>query len=71
MEGRIDVSARTDRLILCSICHKPIVGYGNFAWPYMEGSDAICCDRCNEAYVLPARLRLLYSRSFAETAESE
>jgi hypothetical protein len=37
----------------CSICGRLFTGYGNNAKPVNEGR---CCDECNAAHVIPARL---------------
>lgn len=38
----------------CCICGKEFNGFGNNPWPVkMEGK---CCDECNGAHVIPARL---------------
>ena len=36
----------------CGICEEEFEGKGNSAEPYAPG---ICCDDCNNMYVLPAR----------------
>jgi hypothetical protein len=40
----------------CIICNKQYTHYGNNAMPVSEG---LCCDKCNELVVIPARLQLL------------
>ena len=49
-----DMEEAEARKELCSICHKPIEGWGNNAWPVVN--DGRCCDHCNWSVVLPARL---------------
>ena len=39
----------------CCICGKETYGYGNSALPIKNG---ICCNDCNNKFVIPARLRL-------------
>lgn len=57
------------KTLTCDICHKPISGYANLAWPYLQSNkEAICCDRCNDLYVLPARIMMLYSNAEQEIA---
>ena len=38
---------------VCSICQLVYTGWGNNAWPVNEGR---CCDNCNAAVVIVARL---------------
>lgn len=37
----------------CCVCGKTFVGYGNNADPVADG---VCCDECNSAKVIPARV---------------
>tara|TARA_Y100000593_G_scaffold19936_1_gene39946 strand:+ start:907 stop:1071 length:165 start_codon:yes stop_codon:yes gene_type:complete len=37
----------------CVICHKQTKGYGNNSAPLNEG---LCCDKCNQKFVIPRRL---------------
>lgn len=46
---------------VCCICHCEFTGWGNNPWPVNDEEDARCCDACNEAFVVPARI----SRMFA------
>ena len=39
----------------CDVCGEDYYGYGNNAFPVADG---FCCNRCNAAYVLPARIAL-------------
>lgn len=41
---------------VCDICKKEIKGKGNDSQPIKKG---ICCDECNQKYVIPARTKLL------------
>ena len=43
---------------VCCICGCEYKGDGNNARPYEEGQ---CCDKCNEAYVIPYRLMLMFA----------
>lgn len=45
----------------CCICGKEFEGYGNNPYPLADGEDKRCCDECNWAYVIPARLAKLES----------
>lgn len=38
---------------VCPICGKEYEGFGNNALPVYDG---ICCDECNERFVIPTRL---------------
>ena len=40
----------------CCICGADVVKYGNNPWPIYWNSNKRCCDKCNFAYVIPARL---------------
>ena len=42
----------------CSICNEEFDGFGNNAEPINDGR---CCDFCNFAMVIPARLEMLDS----------
>ena len=42
---------------VCVICGTPLNGYGNNADPVADGR---CCDDCNIAFVIPARMRILF-----------
>ena len=54
----------------CCICGKEIKGYGNNPWGALNKNDELiafdeddrCCDECNEQYVIPGRLYLIYSK---------
>lgn len=41
---------------ICCICGKKFTGYGNNAAPVKDGR---CCDHCNIAVVIPARIAQL------------
>ncbi len=45
--------------MVCNICGKPIVGYGNNPYPICDTDEERCCDECNDAYVIPARLLMM------------
>lgn len=53
----------------CCICGTEFVGYGNNAEPIRKG---VCCDRCNERYILTSRI-LSWSGAFeiARTHQEE
>ena len=42
----------------CSICGDNYRGFGNNAEPF----QGICCDNCNEAIVIPARINQLVNK---------
>ena len=51
--------------LICSICHKPIEPHplsgwagGNNAEPLNSGR---CCDACDQMFVIPERIRLIYA----------
>lgn len=42
---------------VCCICGKECENeYGNNPYPLFTGKDERCCDKCNDSYVLYARL---------------
>ena len=41
-----------EKQLICSICGKPIKGYGHNSVPVKEGR---CCDECNVKVVIPTR----------------
>ena len=41
---------------ICVICGKHFVGYGNNPSPINDKPNRRCCDECNWAYVIPARI---------------
>ena len=45
-----------DGLKKCCICGKEFVGWGNNPYPVNKDEDARCCDDCNSAFVIPARI---------------
>lgn len=45
----------------CCICGKEFYGYGNNPEPVK--SEGRCCDDCNETYVIPARIHLIYNNT--------
>ena len=52
----------------CCICGKKFSGWGNNPWgaldkdnKYIEfKSDDVCCDECNDKYVIPGRLYMYF-----------
>ena len=40
----------------CCFCGKDVGTYGFNPWPIYKASEKTCCDRCNCAFVIPARL---------------
>lgn len=59
---------------VCCICGKVFKGLGNnpygAAWKTKSGKiirptfslDEICCDECNNRYVLPGRMSMIYDK---------
>lgn len=46
---------------VCVLCEQTIIGqWGNNPWPLATVGK--CCDRCDENYVLPERLSVIYGR---------
>jgi len=48
----------------CCICGDEIDGWGNNPYPVVEddGWDNVCCDKCNEEKVIPARIKMMYNK---------
>ena len=45
----------------CCLCGKEVEGYGNDPSPIQtKNEDDECCDECNLAKVVPARMELLF-----------
>lgn len=44
----------------CCICFKEFEGYGNNPEPVL--SKGKCCDKCNQMYVIPARISLMKNK---------
>lgn len=42
----------------CCICGKSFIGWGNNPYPLKR--DGLCCDKCNNEKVIPARLELYF-----------
>ena len=47
---------------VCCICGKKFIGWGNNPWPVDMHPDHMCCDECNGAVVVPARLELMLKK---------
>lgn len=47
----------------CCFCGREISGYGNNPFPVNKEPETVCCDRCNMAIVIPARLAALQENS--------
>ena len=56
--SRLTEEIRVDKKI-CVICGKEFYGYGNNPEPVKD--HGYCCDECNDKYVIPARIELLYN----------
>jgi DNA-directed RNA polymerase subunit RPC12/RpoP len=51
----------------CCLCGKEVEGYGNDPHPIQtQNEDDECCDECNLAIVVPARMEI-YLKSKTET----
>lgn len=44
----------------CCICGHKFEGWGNNPYPVKEEGE--CCDKCNSLYVVPERIRRMYSK---------
>jgi hypothetical protein len=61
-KGERDMANKTKAKV-CSICHEQYTGYGNNAQPLNNGR---CCNHCNDAEVIPARIRAIQERDEPE-----
>jgi hypothetical protein len=49
---------------ICCLCDKEVEGYGNDPRPLpMKDENDECCDECNLAKVIPARINLVILKS--------
>ena len=47
---------------ICCLCDKEVEGYGNDPRPLpMKDENDECCDECNLAKVIPARMELIFT----------
>lgn len=46
------------QLAYCCICGNPIEGHGNDPEPILHNGGDVCCDACNERFVIPARMAI-------------
>lgn len=48
----------------CNLCGSKFLGYGNNPWPLCDDNDyeSRCCDDCDNAKVIPARIKLAFER---------
>ena len=46
----------------CCICGKSFTGWGNNPYPVNKLEFAVCCNKCNEEKVIPARIAELYGK---------
>lgn len=44
---------------ICCICGKKFFGWGNNTYPFYKDDDDVCCNECNYAYVIPARIEFI------------
>lgn len=48
---------------VCCICKNVFYGWGNNPWPINDGLNGEeCCSLCNQALVIPARIKLAYNK---------
>ena len=52
---------------ICCICGQPFEGCGNNAAPFTRG---VCCDLCNDEYVIPYRILLTRKQSIRIAADT-
>ena len=57
----VNVSCSKD-IRCCSICGELFKGYGNNPDPVTTGENDRCCDICNAAQVIPARMKGMRAR---------
>lgn len=58
MSGALYYIHKEIKAMKCCFCGKDVGTYGFNPWPIYKASDKTCCDRCNCAFVIPARLGL-------------
>ena len=46
----------------CCICGVKIDKFGNNPYPVVKDEKKVCCDKCNFAYVIPARIVKKYHK---------
>lgn len=51
----------------CCICRKEFEGYGNNPWPMRPNGR--CCDRCDQMFVIPEKIRLVIKSQEKEKNE--
>lgn len=44
----------------CCLCNKTFHGFGNNPFPLSDGINDVCCNKCNNEKVIPARIAMLY-----------
>jgi hypothetical protein len=44
---------------VCDLCASEFTEWGNHPWPLLNHDGAVCCDRCNLEFVIPARINQL------------
>lgn len=44
---------------ICCVCGCEFEGYGNNPYPLVNDEEARCCDECDDAVVIPARIEAL------------
>lgn len=57
---RCDAYEKAPEPKTCCICGHIFFGWGNNPYPIKE--DGECCDKCNNLYVTPERIRRAYSK---------
>ncbi len=63
----VDVEEQNDQKQNCCICGKQFQGFGHSPFPCEDEDTGRCCDACNEDYVLPARIRSLFSSAYVDS----
>ena len=58
-----------DHTLVCPICRKTYVGYGNN--PYPIAKDGRCCDDCNQLYVITMRMLLDRASGYIDDSINE
>lgn len=55
------MSIESNQIFKCCICGETFTGWGNNPWPVVEDAEARCCNYCNDAKVIPARLEMMFN----------
>lgn len=60
---------KKDHTLVCPICGKTFIGYGNN--PYPVAMDGLCCDDCNQLYVIAMRMLLDRASGYIDDSINE